>query len=175
MHSWAGMRYKGCKTTGKEVNKYFGYSDGGSGVGNIKIGENFTVGEYPPLSKWEGDLTYGKTPNVENKTQALYITNTIIGGTEEEDQFTRIKHHSYIGIDKILIINLNDDTVKILDRETEDFVPFHRFITTDLPTKGKFNIKVLDNHIQSALKTEYNVKMNFTRSIIQEIKNQISD
>ena len=160
MHSWTGLRYKGCKTTGKEINKYFGYSDGGFGIGFAKLGHNFTVGEFPPLSKWDGDITYGKAPNIENKTTALYITNTVIGGTEEEDKYARIKHHSYINIDKILIINLNDDTVKILDRETEDFAPFHRFITTDFPTSGKFNIKVLDNYIQNNLKTEYHVKMN---------------
>ena len=160
MHSWTGTRYKGCKTTGKKINEYFGYSDGGFGIGFAKIGYNFTVGEFPPLSKWIGDTTYGKTPNVENKTTALYITNTVIGGTEEEDKYARIKHHSYINIDKILIINLNDDSVKILDRETEDFAPFHRFITTDFPTSGKFNIKVLDNYIQNNLKTEYHVKMN---------------
>tara|TARA_R110000851_G_scaffold110538_1_gene233342 strand:- start:56 stop:2671 length:2616 start_codon:yes stop_codon:yes gene_type:complete len=160
MHSWTGLRYKGCKTISKEINKYTDFSDGGSGIGHSIIGNNFTIGKFPSLEKYIGDITYGKTPNIENKTTALYITNTVIGGTEEEDKYARLKHHSYINIDKILIINLNDDTVKILDRETEDFEPFHRFITTDFPTSGKFNIKVLDNYIQNSLKTEYHVKMN---------------
>ncbi len=160
MHSWAGLRYKGCKTIGKEINKFTSYSDGGSGIGQLEIGANFVIDAYFPLDLWAGDKTYGKVPNVENKTTALYITNTIIGGLEEEDLYTRIKHHSYVKIDKILIINLNDDTVKILDSQTEDFTTFHRFVTTDFPTKAKFNLKLLDNYIQSNAKSEYRVKMN---------------
>ena len=137
MQSWAGPRYKGCKTTGKKINEY-----------------------HPSSSIYSGDVTFGKSPNVENKTTALYITHTIIGGTEEEDTYARIKNHSYIGIDTILIINLNDDTVKILNKETSDFTPYHRFITSDFPTGGKFTLKVLDNAIESTVKNEYNVKMN---------------
>tara|TARA_R110001592_G_scaffold196025_4_gene443742 strand:+ start:6569 stop:9061 length:2493 start_codon:yes stop_codon:yes gene_type:complete len=137
MQSWAGPRYKGCKTTGKKINEY-----------------------HPSSSTYSGDITFGKSPNVENKTTALYITHTIIGGTEEEDIYARIKNHSYVGIDTILIINLNDDTVKILNKETSDFTPYHRFITSDFPTGGKFTLKVLDNAIESTVKNEYNVKMN---------------
>ncbi len=160
LQSWAGPRYKGCKTLGKKINEFNSFSGGETGVGHLKIGTNFIIGEYPPLEPWKGDITFGKSPNVSNKTTALYITNTIVGGTEEEDIFARIKNHSYIGIDKILLINLDDDTVKILDKETEDFEAFHRFVTTDFPTSGKFNIKILDNYIQNNLKSEYHVKMN---------------
>ena len=159
MHSWTGLRYKGCKTTGKKINKFTSYSDGGSGIGQLQIGNNFVIDQYFPLPIWVGDKTYGKAANVENKTTALYITNTIIGG-KEEDQYARIKHHSYIKIDKILIINLNDDTVKILDSQTEDFTSFHRYVTTDFPTTSKFSLRLLDDYIQSNLKTEYRVKMN---------------
>ena len=160
MHSWKGLRYNGCKTTSKKINQYHDFSVGGEGISHLQIGNNFIVGEYLSLDPWPGDITYGKTPNVQNRTTALYITSTIVGGTEEEDTYARIKNHSYIKIEKILIINLNDDTVKILDSQTEDFVPYHRFITTDFPTKGKFSLKLLDDNIQSNVQNEHIVKMN---------------
>ena len=160
MHSWTGLRYDGCKTTSKEINKFTAPSIGGQGVGNLQIGNNFVIEKYFTIDPWGGDITYGQYPNVENRTTALYITSTIIGGTEEEDIYARIKNHSYIKIEKILVINLNDDTVKILDSQTEDFTPYHRFITTDFPTTGKFSLKLLDNNIQSNVKNEYTVKMN---------------
>ncbi len=160
LHSWSGMRYKGCKTTGKEINKFTSLQTGAQGIGALQIGNNFIIDEYFTLDPWKGDQTYGKFPNVENKTTALYITSTIVGGTEEEDLYARIKNHSYIKIDQILIINMNDDTVKILESQTEEFEAYHRFITTDFPTKGKFSIRLLDNNVQNALKNEYRVKMN---------------
>ncbi len=160
MHSWAGPRYNGCKTIGKEINKYNARSIGAQGIGALQIGNNFIIDEYFTLDPWPGDKTYGKTPNVENKTTALYITSTVVGGLEEEDLYARIKHHSYVKIEQILIINLNDDTVKILDSQTEDFTPYHRYITTDFPTRGKFALKLLDNNVQSNVKNEYTVKMN---------------
>ena len=160
MHSWTGMRYKGCKTNSKKINKYNPPSSGLEGIGNIQVGNNFIIESYPQIPVYTGDITMGKVSNVQLKTTALYITKTLIGGTDNEDEYARIKHHSYVGIDKILLINLDDDTVKILDRETEDFDSFHRYVTTDFPTSGKFNIKVLDNYIQENLKPEYTVKMN---------------
>ena len=139
---WKNPRYEGSKLTAKKINKFTSYSDGGSGIGQLQIGNNFVIDQYFPLPIWVGDKTYGKAANVENKTTALYITNTIIGG-KEEDQYARIKHHSYIKIDKILIINLNDDTVKILDSQTEDFTSFHRYVTTDFPTTSKFSLRLI--------------------------------
>ena len=160
MHSWTGLRYNGCKTTNKEINKYNSRSIGAEGIGNLQIENNFIVDKYFSIDPWRGDITYGQYPNVENRTTALYITSTIIGGTEEEDVYARIKNHSYLKIEKILIINLNDDTVKILDSQTEDFTSYHRYLTTDFPTRGKFSLKLLDNNVQSNVKNEHTVKMN---------------
>ena len=45
---------------------------------------------------------------------------------------------------EIVIVNINTHTVEVLDRGTENFEEFHRFITNDLPTGASFSMKVLD-------------------------------
>ena len=159
LQSWKGPRYDGCKATSKQINKYTEKSIGEVGIGTATIDTDFIVG-FPTFPVWKGDNSYGKNPVLENKTTALYITSTVIGGTEEEDQFARIKHHSYIGIEKILVINLDDDTVKVLDKQSEDFDSYHRYITTDFPTGGQCNLRILDSYVQNKLKPTYHVKMN---------------
>ena len=127
---WTGPRYSGCKTIGEKINTYTA-----------------------------GDTTYGLNPNLENKTTAIYISNTLIGGRTDQ-QYTNIAHHSYINIEKILIVDLTDDSVRVLDRGTEPFDSFHRFVTTDFPTGGSFSMKLIDESTQSNLKDSYKVKMN---------------
>tara|TARA_R110000824_G_scaffold7722_6_gene34883 strand:- start:5389 stop:8076 length:2688 start_codon:yes stop_codon:yes gene_type:complete len=166
LQSWAGPRWKGCKTIGKKINEYHA-PDEGYGIGyapiqgySLKHGNHgFIVDSDYFGSKYEGDKTYGLKPNVENKTTALYIASTVIGG-EEDPQFAAIRNHSYINIEKILIINPDDDTVKILEKPSQPFLTYHRFITNDFPTGAKFHIKLIDKYLQSNLKDEYTVKMN---------------
>ena len=136
LEGWKNPRYYGSKLTGKLINEYNG-----------------------PSGSYAGDITYGKNPVVENKTTALYIVDTIVGG-EEDPQFAQIKGHSYLGIKQIIIINQEENTVQIIDRNAEDFEVFHRFITNDFPTGGKFKAKIIDNSIQNNLKNEYFVKFN---------------
>jgi hypothetical protein len=134
---WFGVRYGGSKLESKDINVY-----------------------SPSSSDWKGDTSYGLNPVVSNKTQAVYVANTIIGGSENEDVYTTLEDHSYIGIQKILLINKDDDTIEIIDKETEAFDDFHRFITSDFPTGNKFNLKILDPSIQHNLEGSYFVKMN---------------
>ena len=90
----------------------------------------------------------------------MYIVDTVIGGTEDP-QFSQIKAHSYLGIKQILIIDEQNETVEVIDRNSEDFEPFQRYITTDFPTGGKFRARLIDNKsIQNNLKKEYFVKFN---------------
>ena len=159
MQGWTGPRYSGCKTIGKKINEYNSLITTQNSIGTSTIGTSFIVGQYPEIIDWGGDTTYGLNPNLENKTTAIYISNTIIGGRADA-QFANIAHHSYINIEKILIVDLDDDSVRILDRGTEPFEAFHRFITTDFPTGGKFSMKLIDESTQANLKDSYYVKMN---------------
>ena len=133
LEGWKNPRYEGSKLTGQKINEWNA-----------------------------GDITYGKNPVIENKTTALYIGNTLIGGEDEDGSYVHIKRHSYVGINRILIIDPTTDDVKLLDSTQEEFEPFHRFVTNDLPTGGSFNIRLLDFSIPNALDavSKYYVKMN---------------
>ena len=123
----------------------------------------FKVGNFIPNITWPGDTINpaGLNPNIKNQTTALYISNTVIGGTEDP-QFATIKNHSYVNINQILLIDPITDETQIIDKQAEDFVPFHSFITNDLPTQGSFTIKLIDESIANNLKgpNQYKVKMN---------------
>ncbi len=169
---WANPRYNGCKATGKAINTY-SPAEVGSGIGFFQISDvdgnipsNFSslgpaweIGNYNNFIKYPGDQTFGLNPVIQNETTAIYIANTVIGG-EEDPQFATIEGHSYVGISKIVIVNINSDTVDVIDRNTEGYEEFHRFITNDLPTGGAFSMKVLDESIGSKLKQKYFCKMN---------------
>ena len=123
----------------------------------------FQVEGYVGREHWKGDSIHpgGLDPIIKNETTALYIANTVIGGTEDP-QFATIKNHSYININQILLINPNTDATQLLEKSSEGFEAFHRFITTDLPTAGSFSIKIIDESISHNLKgaNQYKVKMN---------------
>tara|TARA_R110002167_G_scaffold113252_1_gene286132 strand:+ start:1998 stop:3365 length:1368 start_codon:yes stop_codon:yes gene_type:complete len=133
LEGWKNPRYEGTKLTGAKINKYT-----------------------------EGDITYGLNPVVENKTTALYIGNTLIDAQDEDEQYAHIKNHSYVDINRILLINPLTDEITLIDATQEAFQPFHRFVTTDLPTGGTFDIRLLDYSIPNGLSvnTKYYVKMN---------------
>ena len=130
---------------------------------NLNTPGVFKVSNFIPQITWQGDTINptGLNANNKNETTALYISNTVIGGTEDP-QFATIKNHSYININQILLIDPIEDTVQLLDKQAEDFLPFHSFITNDLPTQESFSIKLIDEAIAHNLKgpNQYKVKMN---------------
>jgi hypothetical protein len=117
-----------------------------------------------------GDITYGKNPTIENKICALYVGTTIIGGDNPEDiSRVAINGHSYITIDRILIINVETDEVRIVDRQSQTDITtgmvgseigFKRYITRDFPEGSEINIKLIDKVIPNSLKVAHRVKFN---------------
>ena len=134
--SWKNSRHAGSKLTAQQINKY-----------------------SPSSSTWQGDDSYQNLPVITKVSTALYIANTVIGGTEDP-QFTTIKNHSYVGINKILLINPIDETVQVIDRASEPYQEFHRFITNDFPTGAKAKVKIIDESISTNLQGIHRVKMN---------------
>ena len=118
LDGWKNPRYEGTKLTGVQINTYTA-----------------------------GDITYGKNPVIERKTTALYIGNTLIGAENEDEQYVFIKGHSYVNINKILIVDPESDEVTIIDSKAEDFTPFQQFVTNDLPTGASFSFRLLDSSI----------------------------
>ena len=123
----------------------------------------FQVSNFSPRQLWKGDSLHpaGLNPILKNETTALYIANTVIGG-EEDPQFATLKKHSNININQILLINPITDSTQLLEKTSEPYEAFHRFITTDLPTAGSFTIKLIDESISHNLKgpNQYKIKMN---------------
>jgi len=158
---WKNPRYAGSKLTGLRINEYHGI--------DINIDQaNTSSADYlaqrvnisgSTETVWGGDISYGLNPVINNETTAIYIANTVVGGTEK-DRYATLEGHSYVGISKILVVNKEDNSVKVIDRETENYDSFHRFITQDFPTGAKLNIKVLDPAIQSDLEGNYSCRMN---------------
>ena len=134
---WKNPRYNGSKLTGKEINKFT-----------------------------SGDTSYGLNPVIENKVVALYIGNTLIGGKENE-AYTEIVNHSYATIDRILIINLNDDSVQIVDRQNYDPIAFKRHVDRDLFEGSGVHVKLLDFSVKNSLKPRHAVKFN--RGSLQKV------
>tara|TARA_R110001583_G_scaffold44019_4_gene139754 strand:+ start:7186 stop:8865 length:1680 start_codon:yes stop_codon:yes gene_type:complete len=158
---WKNPRWAGSKLTGLRINEYHGI-DPFIDQKNTSSAEY--LGQYIQSSSnesvWGGDISYGLNPVINRETTAIYIANTVIGGTENPKRYATLEGHSYVGVNKILVVNKEDNTVKVIDRETEPYDSFHRFITQDFPTGAKLNIKVLDESIQSDLEGDYSVRMN---------------
>ena len=127
--AWKNSRYDGSKLTAAKINK-------------------FTV----------GDESYQNQPTLLRQTTALYIADSIIGG-EEDDNFATIKNHSYVNISKILVIDSNTNQVQLIDKATEPFTEFQRFITSDFKTGTKCTVKLIDE-TPSDLQNFHRVKMN---------------
>tara|TARA_R110001592_G_scaffold145915_1_gene369715 strand:+ start:773 stop:1621 length:849 start_codon:yes stop_codon:yes gene_type:complete len=116
-----------------------------------------------------GDTTYGKLPVVENKIAALYVGTTVIGGDNEDPSRTSILGHSYVTIDRILLINIETDEIQIINRQsivdittgtTGEEKAFKRYITRDFFEGSEVNIRLIDETVQNSLKTSHRVKFN---------------
>ena len=137
--AWKNARYDGSRMIAKEINKF-----------------------SPSSSEWRGDDSYQNLPVINKLSTALYIADTVIGG-EESNQYVTLKNHSYVSISKILLINLQDNTVQVLDKQTEPYEQFHRFITNDFPTGNSAIVRIIESQNESTpnnLKGLHRVKMN---------------
>jgi len=117
----------------------------------------------------DSDTTYGKLPVVENKIAALYIGTTIIGGDNEDPSRVEITGHSYVTIDRILLIDIETDEVEIINRQsiidittgtTGEEKAFKRYITRDFFEGSEVSLRLIDKTVQNSLKTSHRVKFN---------------
>tara|TARA_R110001632_G_scaffold66018_2_gene156141 strand:- start:8 stop:5611 length:5604 start_codon:yes stop_codon:yes gene_type:complete len=132
MVSWKRSRYEGSKLTGAKINEYTA-----------------------------GDITYGLNPVVEQSSVALYFGKTLIGaGGTEDDSLATIKNHSYVDIEKILLVNKYSDEVTIIDLKNETYEGINGYIARDFKDGSSFNIELLDNKITHKLKDSYSTKFN---------------
>ena len=128
---WNNPRYDGSKLTGAKINEYN-----------------------------EGDVTYGLNPVVEQKSAAIYFGKSLIGADEEDDDLVTIKNHSYLDIEKIMLINKYTDDITTIDLKNEDYNGINGYIANDLKNGSGFNIELLDDKITHKLKDSYKAKFN---------------
>ncbi len=131
METWKRSRYEGSKLTATKINEY-----------NV------------------GDITYGLNPVLSQNATALYFGKSIIGADGEDNSLTTIKNHSYIDVEKIIIINKYKDTVTAIDVNNEKFKGINGYLAKDFKDGSSFNIKLLDNKTTHKLKKSYTSKFN---------------
>ena len=147
---WKNARYEGSKLTAEKINVY-------------KL----------------DDVSYGKNPVISNKTTAIYLGNSIIGGEDgnlqannvlreaENSSYARILGHSYVNIDKILIIHPDTDKVELIERQSMTNTAFQRFINRDLEEGSVISMKLLDTNVENSLDKKHRVKFN--RGSLQKV------
>jgi hypothetical protein len=137
---WNNPRYNGSKLIGAKINKYN-----------------------------EGDVTYGLNPVVEQKSVAIYFGKSLIGADEEDDDLVTIRNHSYLDIEKIMLIDKYTDKITTIDLKNENYKGINGYIANDLKDGSRFNIELLDNKVTHKLRDSYKAKFNqgYLKKIIE--------
>ena len=114
-----------------------------------------------PEKNSEGDLTYGKSPVIENYSNAIFFGNTIYG-YQQSDVFPGPgPDFSYIKLEKAYVFNSEDDTffVQEIKSEGEDRT-FQNLMQSTFPWATDFRIKLLDYDQENNLKSSYGTHWN---------------
>ena len=143
----------------------------GTPVANTAVLNNFATWGYNqtfvsrsaivPDTEVEGDLTYGKSPVIENYSNAVFFGNTIYG-YEQNDVFPGPgPDFSYIKLEKAYVFNSEDDEffVQEIKSEGEDRT-FQNQMQSTFPWATDFRMKLLDYDQENNLKSSYGVHWN---------------
>lgn len=169
LDGWKKPRYEGSKLIGSQVNK-FKY-----GINPISSKRNKI------LTNTEDTLyAYGPKPVIERKSTALFIGNNIQQGdiNTTDNVVVDIKNHSYVSVDKIIILNPNstkgkDAIVEVITKESMDSDSFNQLLIDNCPEGSKVKIRLLDREISNTLKNSYSVKFN--RGTLMKIYSYTAD
>tara|TARA_B100002019_G_scaffold118021_1_gene101333 strand:+ start:207 stop:1058 length:852 start_codon:yes stop_codon:yes gene_type:complete len=161
MASWKNPRYEGSKLTGTQINVY-------------------TEGDpiYPTVGG--KGAPNGLQPIIENKICALFIGNNIQEGEASSslDPLVEIKNHSYVSINTVLLVDLNNlKSTKIsfeqFNETEEKKESFRRIIADNFPEGSKIVTKILDIATQAQLKEFHHVKFN--QGLLMKLYNYTPD
>ena len=114
-----------------------------------------------PQTEIEGDITYGKSPVIENYSNAIFFGNTVYG-YQQSDVFPGPgPDFSYVKLEKAYIFNSDDDSffVQEIKSEGEDRT-FQNLMQSTFPWATDFRVKLLDYDQENNLKTGYGVHWN---------------
>lgn len=129
---WKNSRYNGSKLTGVKINQYN-----------------------------TGDVSYGLNPVIEHKTACIFLGKDIDEGDagDRNNTLVGISNHSYLTIDRILFIDLDNDDVEIISRENLTPTAFNRIVAENFPEGGSIIVKSLEDG-PNKLKNNHTVKFN---------------
>ncbi len=154
LDGWKNPRYDGSKLIGAQINKFIFNYDKNILKRKKNITNNFDI-LYP----------YGPKPVIENKTVALFIGNNIQEGSlDTENSLVEIENHSYLNIDKIILINPNKNgseaIEEIITRESIEDDAFNQMIIDNFPEGSKAKVRLLDREKSNNLSNSHHVKFN---------------
>ena len=129
---WKNPRYNGSKLTGAKRNQFR-----------------------------KGDVSYGLNPVIEHKTACIFLGKDIDEGDSEnrDNVLVEISNHSYVTIDRILIIDLDNDDIEIISRENIHKDAFNRIVAENFPEGSSVVMRSLEN-APNKLKPTHTVKFN---------------
>ena len=143
----------------------------GTTVSNTAVLNNFTTWGYNqtfvsrsailPEKETEGDITYGKSPVIENYSNAIFFGNTVYG-YQQSDVFPGPgPDFSYLKLEKAYVFDSEDDEffVQEIKSEGEDRT-FQSLMQSTFPWSTDFRMKLLDYDHSNNLKSSYGVHWN---------------
>lgn len=107
----------------------------------------------------EGDITYGKNPVITRKIDVLYLGNAILGEDEDESILT-IPNHSYVTINKLLLIDKDKRSITFVRKDNTNTNAFERFVTNNLQLGSKIHIELIDITTQHKLQKNHFIRFN---------------
>ena len=168
LDGWKNPRYEGSKLTGLQINNFIYDFDSVSLKRNRQITNPLDI-----------LYAYGPKPVIENKSVALFVGNNIQEGDLDVDNpLVEIKNHSYLNIDKILIINpsnknILDSIEEVITRESMDEHSFNQLIMDNFPEGSKAKVRLLDRDKSHNLSNSHYVKFN--KGLLMKVYNYNAD
>ena len=170
LQGWKNPRWAGSKLKALRINEYSSMQKNPT-FPNIPLAQQFPGGadgipntgefaiDFHGQNRWGGDISFGLNPVIHNEISAIYIGSSLTSGIDDKT-FVEIDGHSYVQIDKFLLINIKTDEVQIIDRINVNPQAFKRFVQTDFPEGSRIRFKLLDNSINTNIKANHFVKFN---------------
>ena len=140
LSGWKNSRHAGSRLKGAKINEYTA-----------------------------GDTTYGLNPVINQNSAAIYFGKSLIGADGEDDGLTTIKNHSYLDIEKIILIDKYTDEITEIDVKNENYKGINAYLAKDFKDGSSFNIEILDPKITHQLKNSYKAKFSqgYLRKVIE--------
>lgn len=167
LDGWKNPRYEGSKLTGTQVNR-FTYDFDALSLRRTKNITNTFDTLYP----------YGPKPVIENKTVALFIGNNIqTGSLNTGSPLVEIDNHSYLNIDKIILINpykVGKEAIEeVIARESMEEGAFNQLVIDNFPEGSRAKVRLLDRQKSNNLSSFHHVKFN--RGLLMKVYSYQAD